>query len=606
MPKASILIVEDEQIVALDIQNSLEKNGFQVVGRTDRGEDAVKKAEELHPDLILMDITLKGNMDGIEAAIQIRERLHIPIIFLTAFSTQSIVERAQLAEPFGYIVKPFNGREKIIAIEMALYKHGMEKKLRESENKFRSVIEHASDGIALIDTQGQIVEWNPAMEQITGLTRAEVIDQPIWKISFRMLPIGGKTAEASEAHALSWKAAIENGFAAKNQMTEREIETPEGIRRVIQSNGFALETSQGAMAGVIMRDITDRKKMELAELDQRRLAEALRDSAIALNSTLKLDEILDRILANIGTLVNYDTAMVSLIEGDTTRKTRYHNNPQNDKDRLRIGDMQAALLNIPILKTIIKTKQPHLIPDIHDDARWQSVAIPEMQRIRSLICVPFENHGSVVGMITVISATPGFFTSVHTERIMAFAHQAAVAFENARLFERAEYLSVTDPLTELFNMRYFHDFANLEFERVKRYARTLSVAMLDIDHFKSINDQYGHSMGDQALREISRRIKASVRAVDVIARYGGEEFIILMPETPLHEALAVAERVRRNMVKNLIESDDSTIAVTMSLGVAEMKNDTQSLDELIKLADKALYDAKAKGRNRVEGFSHGE
>jgi diguanylate cyclase (GGDEF)-like protein/PAS domain S-box-containing protein len=476
----------------------------------------------------------------------------------------------------------------------------MEMQLRESEKKFRSVIEHASDGIALIDAQGHIVEWNMALEQITGLTRAEVIDQPIWTISFKMLPAEEKTAGASEAHALSWNAAIKNGYADKDQMTEREIETPEGVRRVIQSNGFALETPQGVMAGVIMRDITDRKKLELAELDQRRLAEALRDSAITLNSTLKLDEILDRILANIGSLVNYDTAMVSLIEGDTVRKTRYHNNPQNIENRLRIGDMQANLLNIPILKTVIKTKQPHLIPDIQKDARWQPVAVPAMQRIHSMVCVPIESHGSVVGVINVISAAPDFFTSVHAERIVAFAHQAAVAFENARLFERAEYLSLTDSLTELYNMRYFVNVARQEFERVQRNNRTLSVVMADIDHFKNVNDSHGHDMGDFALIEIAARIKNNVRTMDTIARYGGEEFIILMPETDLTAASQIAERIRRMIADNPIDNKGTAVSATLSLGVAEIEKNMGSLDELIKLADQALYKAKANGRNRVE------
>lgn len=730
MSKAKILIVEDEHIVAMDIQNRLENNGYQVAGHTDRGEKAVELAEELRPDLILMDISLKGEVDGIEAATWIRKRDNIPVIFLTAFADQSTTDRARLAEPYGFLLKPYEEREVIITIEMALYKHHMEIKLaesearyrrlainapdiifryeispemkltyinpavetitgytpedcyadptlmfdmihpddkglmanymqssnlpngalfarwvgkdqvvrwmesrlipimdasgqmiavegitrdiserkraedvlRESENKFRSVIENASDGIALIDAQGHVVEWNQALEQMTGLTRAEVIDQPIWKISFEMLPAEDKKSEASDAQALAWNAAIKNRYADKDQMIEREIETPEGVRRVLQSNGFTLEAPQGVMAGVIMRDITDRKKLELAELDQRRLAEALRDSAMILNSTLKLDDILDRILDNIGMLVEYDTSMVSLLEGGAVHQTRYRHNPHITSSLQPIGVLQVNLITVPILKTVVDTQQPILIPDIQKDVRWEAVAIPGMKRIHSLICAPIEIKGQVVGVINVVSGTPEQFTPLHVKRIMAFSSQAAVAIENAKLYEQARHLSLIDPLTELFNMRYFLDFAGLEFERVKRYARTLSVAMVDIDHFKSINDQYGHSMGDQALREISRRIKASIRAVDVIARYGGEEFIILMPETPLDEALAVAERVRQNAAKNLIESDDFTIAVTISLGVAEMKDDAQSLDELIKSADKALYEAKAKGRNRVEGF----
>ena len=187
---------------------------------------------------------------------------------------------------------------------------------------------------------------------------------------------------------------------------------------------------------------------------------------------------------------------------------------------------------------------------------------------------------------------------------MAFAGQAAVAIENAQLFEQAYYLSVTDPLTELSNRRHFFDVAKFEFERTHRYKRTLSVMMVDIDHFKNINDTYGHAVGDLALREIATRIKNSVRTVDIVARYGGEEFIVLMPETGLHEASQVAERVRRSVVDRPIEEDAVTVTATLSIGVAEIDEKSKNVDQLIIYADQALYTAKAAGRNRVAGYQN--
>lgn len=263
MPKARIFIVEDENIVALDIHNSLAASGYEIVGQTDRGEDAVKVTGELQPDLILMDIGLKGDVDGIEAATRIRRQFDLPVIFLTAFTTPTILERARQAEPFGYVVKPFDERELIGNIEMAVYKHRMEKKLRESENKFRRVIEHASDGIAILDKGGRIIEWNPAIERITGLRRADVIDQPVWEAVFQITPQEHKSAEMREKNAAHWKAATKNNFQNSDQLAEHEIETPQGIRRIIQSNGFTVETAQGLLGGVIMRDITERKQVEL-------------------------------------------------------------------------------------------------------------------------------------------------------------------------------------------------------------------------------------------------------------------------------------------------------------------------------------------------------
>lgn len=263
MSKASILIVEDESIVALDIQNSLANQGYDIAGQTDRGEDAVRKASDLAPDLILMDIGLRGDMDGIEAAIQIRAQFDLPIIFLTAYTTQNVLERAREAEPFGFVVKPFDERELVSNIEMAIYKHGMEKQLRADENKFRGVIENCTDAIVLIDGQGLLVEWNPAAETLTGLRRAEVLGRPQWEIAFQLLPKERRTTAMAEAFEERWKKSVAGRFfEGLEQMLEVEIETVNGERRVIQTNGFVISARQGGLAGAIIRDITDRRAME--------------------------------------------------------------------------------------------------------------------------------------------------------------------------------------------------------------------------------------------------------------------------------------------------------------------------------------------------------
>ncbi len=131
MANISVLIVEDEEFFATEVQDILNKLGYDVLGVASTGEDAVRMAEETRPDLILMDIVLKGEMDGVTAAEQIHEHFDIPVIYLTGLTGDQITERAKITEPFGYILKPFQERELHVAIEIALYRHKMEKKLRE-------------------------------------------------------------------------------------------------------------------------------------------------------------------------------------------------------------------------------------------------------------------------------------------------------------------------------------------------------------------------------------------------------------------------------------------------------------------------------------------
>lgn len=184
--RAKILVVEDEAITAMDIKRTLELLDLVVVSTASRGEEAIQKAEEFKPDLVLMDIILKGDMDGIEAATEIQTYLDIPVIYLTAFSDKDTLQRAKLTKPYGFITKPVNRDGLDGTIETALYKHKLDKKLAASENKFRSLYSSMAEGVAiydvLYDSDGNIVDYiitdiNPAYEKILGLKRKEVIGQ---------------------------------------------------------------------------------------------------------------------------------------------------------------------------------------------------------------------------------------------------------------------------------------------------------------------------------------------------------------------------------------------------------------------------------------------
>src|SRR3990172_10007461 len=156
MVEARILVVEDEAIIAADIRESLQNLGYAVTSIALSGEEAIKKVEENNPDLVLMDIMLQGEMDGIEAASQIRTRFNIPAVYLTAYSDEKLLERAKITEPFGYIIKPFNERELHTNIEIALHKHKMEKKLKESEQWLSATLKSLGEAVIATDEKGII------------------------------------------------------------------------------------------------------------------------------------------------------------------------------------------------------------------------------------------------------------------------------------------------------------------------------------------------------------------------------------------------------------------------------------------------------------------
>lgn len=165
-------------------------------------------------------------------------------------------------------------------------------------------------------------------------------------------------------------------------------------------------------------------------------------------------------------------------------------------------------------------------------------------------------------------------------------------------------LALHDDLTGLFNRRHLSIILEQEFYRSKRYGSDLAILMLDLDHFKSVNDTYGHAFGDVVLREFARRIKEISRPTDLIFRFGGEEFLILLPQTNLEGGMHAGEQVRKSCAAEMYTEGDVSIAVTASVGVAAFYNDhPKEPIHLIQMADKALYKAKNSGRNRVVGYS---
>lgn len=167
------------------------------------------------------------------------------------------------------------------------------------------------------------------------------------------------------------------------------------------------------------------------------------------------------------------------------------------------------------------------------------------------------------------------------------------------MYSQTRHMSVTDSLTGLYNRRHLEDNLEREFLRAKRYNSELSFAMLDIDFFKNVNDNYGHSFGDLVLKEIAFLLLQTFRKTDMVFRYGGEEFAIIITETSKDKALIPLERLRKTISEHPFVYDGITIKVTVSIGVSDVNKDVETVHQLFELADKALYKSKENGRNQV-------
>ncbi len=182
MEKAKIMIVEDEAITALDLKSRLKRAGYDVVATVSSGEDAIPAAAERRPDLVLMDIRLNGDMDGIAAAQTIRARYGTPVIYLTAHADEATLQRAKATQPHGYLLKPFEEKEIRTTIEMALYKHQMERKLHESEQWLSTTLRSIGDAVIATDADGCVRLMNPIAEALTGWTEQDAMGQDLAEV----------------------------------------------------------------------------------------------------------------------------------------------------------------------------------------------------------------------------------------------------------------------------------------------------------------------------------------------------------------------------------------------------------------------------------------
>jgi two-component system cell cycle response regulator len=258
--------------------------------------------------------------------------------------------------------------------------------------------------------------------------------------------------------------------------------------------------------------------------------------------------------------------------------------------RLRLGEGVAG--------TVAATRRAALVPS---DREALAPAAFE-PREPTALAVPIESETQLLGVIALYGRTAGGpFEASDLEVVRSLARQAAVGVENVLLHQEAQRLSITDGLTSLWNYRYMNMRLAQEVERAIRFRRPLSVLVLDIDHFKQINDRYGHQRGDAILAEIANRIVSETRAqVDTVARYGGEEFVLILPETPLEGALVVAGKVREAIALRPFGGEgEEPITVTVSVGVAAFPQHGTTAPALLRAADQALYEAKGRGRNRV-------
>ena len=253
MASAKIMVVEDENIVALEIQNILKSLRYDAPIVASSGEEAIRKADETRPDLVLMDIKLEGDVDGIKAAEQIRVLFGIPVVYLTAYADKNTLQRAKITEPYGYILKPLIEKRELHAIiEMSLHKHKMEKALRESEAKYRTLFEGSKDVVFISTPEGKLVDINPAGVELLGASSKEELLKTDIARNLQMNPSNWETYR---------KMIEQQGFVKEYELA---LKRKNGRQVIVILTANAVRDDKGTIVAYqgIMRDVTERRQLE--------------------------------------------------------------------------------------------------------------------------------------------------------------------------------------------------------------------------------------------------------------------------------------------------------------------------------------------------------
>lgn len=338
---------------------------------------------------------------------------------------------------------------------------------------------------------------------------------------------------------------------------------------------------------------------------QRQLQELgiFHDVAKALTSSLNLDSILQTIMEKMAAYFRPDTW--SLLMVDEERDELYF--------AIAVGDASDTLKSVRlkvgegIAGWVAKHGEPLIVPDVYNDPRFAK-RIDQMTKwkTRSIISIPLTAKHRVLGVIQLINVDMAGFDESELQLLQALADYAAIAIDNAHAVEKIQELTITDDCTGLYNARHLYKTLEAEVYRSARFGYEFSVLFLDLDHFKLVNDTHGHLVGSKLLNAIGYAIKSNLRLIDFAFRYGGDEFVVLLPQTSKESALVVARRLRDVCrTTSFSISDELSLNVRASMGVATYPEDAKTAHEIIRQADEMMYMVKNTTRDAISVAQQG-
>jgi diguanylate cyclase (GGDEF)-like protein len=352
-------------------------------------------------------------------------------------------------------------------------------------------------------------------------------------------------------------------------------------------------------------------KAKLIDKMNLELSEAFTDLSLLyrvsqnLNSVLEIDELIDTVKGIFSDHVKCDQFALLVVT-----KEGQHLRLATQRGLLLVGQAKEVYsVGVGMSGHVVREKKSLYLPDLSESSFEHQINEVEKRAHGSLFCTPLIVQNEAIGVMLIVRAEKDGFTPTDRQSLEAIVSQIAVAYDRSQLYGKTKELSVRDELTGAYNRRFFHQRLELELKRAERFKRPVSLLMIDVDHFKRFNDTYGHLKGDDVLKRLTHLIEHNIREIDLFARFGGEEFVVVLADTPIQDAVVVANKLRELIATQLDLGDVGEPArltsLTVSIGVSAVPTIAKDHEELVNTADMALYMAKKNGRNQVYCYQSG-
>jgi len=456
---------------------------------------------------------------------------------------------------------------------LAIYRNQQEGKLFLS-----AIVDSSHDAIISKTNEGIITSWNGGAEFLFGYTAKEIIGQ-----SAQILISESNPEEESQIlHKVTAGEKIAHFETVRVRKGGQHIDVSLTISPIKNAAGKVVGISS------VARDITEqvRQHQLLKELNEQILIEKNKLEEVlsieeGLNSLLRYNKLIDFVVEKTAKILEAQRCSFMLFDDKSQELClKGYVGLQEESAincRHKIGD--------PIAGIIAQRGEPVLVSDIETDCRFARSNRPGYQK-KSFMSAPIKIGDRLMGIINVADKLNADFTALDLKILIMIARQVGVALESSRIHREVTYLSITDSLTGIFNHRHFTTVLDHEIERAKRYESPLSILLIDIDDFKSYNDQFGHLEGDILLITLGQTINKNIRKVDVACRYGGDEFVVILPEASAEQAKIVCEKIRQQVKELTLKRK-----VTVSIGSATYRPSMNRYD-LVQRADAMLYESK--------------